>query len=398
MTGQSPSVARDCIIGGEALTPDQCADEHVIPNALGGRLTTRNATCKACNSRAGHSIDDALIKPFAALAAMYDVPRDRKKHPRLSLPDKRTGKLYELRNTVGKPPFALAPNIQVTKDADGKRNISFHAETKEEAERIYNKLVGSERANVEHSDLNSTVHEGEAYELTMPTISASDTDMLRGIAKTAVVYARHVGIPVSRYAIAVQFLQGKTTPLVPVCVPRTDAVTVSGCEEQPLLHAVSLFQEPGSRDLFAYVQLFHAFDFIVLVDEDANPPSGNALPRYTIDLTFGIPMPYSHQWLVDAATMRGWLRAETEGVGEHWGARFGPLEYWQKHRGVLFAKRAAGPGLGQLLSAIERGESPEQVDERAHAAAARVGNKYGFKTIDLKLSVEQITGKPPEKR
>jgi len=39
-----------CIFCNRPLSPDNSAAEHVIPNALGGRLKTYDATCVTCNS------------------------------------------------------------------------------------------------------------------------------------------------------------------------------------------------------------------------------------------------------------------------------------------------------------------------------------------------------------
>ncbi|WP_303873341.1 HNH endonuclease, partial [Tepidanaerobacter acetatoxydans] len=51
---------RKCYICKESLDKSNSSIEHIIPNALGGNLKSRNLICKNCNSRIG-SEEDAIL-------------------------------------------------------------------------------------------------------------------------------------------------------------------------------------------------------------------------------------------------------------------------------------------------------------------------------------------------
>lgn len=40
----------------------KCSEEHIIPNAIGGKLKSKELICKKCNSKLGHSMDKELAE------------------------------------------------------------------------------------------------------------------------------------------------------------------------------------------------------------------------------------------------------------------------------------------------------------------------------------------------
>src|SRR4051812_22228738 len=109
--------------------------EHVIPNAIGGRLETTRATCVRCNSSSGHQADARLVQRFQLLANALDVIRDRGEHPDAEFQDRTTGLAFRME--PGKDPI-LAPNIRVARSAS-TIEYDFSAPTKAHAERILNR-------------------------------------------------------------------------------------------------------------------------------------------------------------------------------------------------------------------------------------------------------------------
>jgi hypothetical protein len=86
-----------CLFCGEPLAETNFSKEHIIPNAIGGHLHTKNATCVKCNSKAGDSIDGHLTKKLSLLANAFDVPRDRGQHPDAYLVNDISGLKYSNR-------------------------------------------------------------------------------------------------------------------------------------------------------------------------------------------------------------------------------------------------------------------------------------------------------------
>lgn len=70
-----------------ALTPEFDSEAHIIPNALGGRLSPKGLICRACNSLLDRLADNALIKAFGPWPTLLNIPRDRGDHPAVVLDD-----------------------------------------------------------------------------------------------------------------------------------------------------------------------------------------------------------------------------------------------------------------------------------------------------------------------
>jgi len=54
---------------------------HIIPNALGGRLTSSWLICAKCNTELDEIADHALIEAFGVIPTLLDIPRQRGANP-----------------------------------------------------------------------------------------------------------------------------------------------------------------------------------------------------------------------------------------------------------------------------------------------------------------------------
>ena len=67
-----------CYLCGQELNNKNKTIEHIIPNALGGKLKTKEILCKACNNSMGETIDNNLVKFFEFANVLTNPKRDRK--------------------------------------------------------------------------------------------------------------------------------------------------------------------------------------------------------------------------------------------------------------------------------------------------------------------------------
>ena len=51
-----------CYLCGTLLNESNRSVEHIIPNAIGGHLKSKNLLCKDCNSNTGQKIDAEISK------------------------------------------------------------------------------------------------------------------------------------------------------------------------------------------------------------------------------------------------------------------------------------------------------------------------------------------------
>ena len=69
-----------CFICGILLTDTNSSDEHILLNALGGRLHSRSLLCKRCNEEIGRSVDEELANELNFFSSFLDIPRQRGKN------------------------------------------------------------------------------------------------------------------------------------------------------------------------------------------------------------------------------------------------------------------------------------------------------------------------------
>ena len=65
----------ECRGCGEPLTPSNDSEAHIIPKALGGRLSPKGLICRKCNTALDAAADNALIEAFGAWPTLLAIPR-----------------------------------------------------------------------------------------------------------------------------------------------------------------------------------------------------------------------------------------------------------------------------------------------------------------------------------
>jgi hypothetical protein len=73
--------------GTVTLTSEFDSEAHIIPNALGGRLSPKGLICRTCNSLLDRLADNALIKAFGPWPTLLNIPRDRGNQPAVVIED-----------------------------------------------------------------------------------------------------------------------------------------------------------------------------------------------------------------------------------------------------------------------------------------------------------------------
>lgn len=67
-----------CYLCGRELKDTNLSDEHIILNAIGGRLHSKKLICKNCNSEMGNKADSKLAEDLSFFTDMLEISRSRK--------------------------------------------------------------------------------------------------------------------------------------------------------------------------------------------------------------------------------------------------------------------------------------------------------------------------------
>ena len=71
----------NCVLCGASIDVSNDTEEHIIPNAIGGRRKVTGFICKPCNDTTGNSWDAALAKEAQSLCLLLQVKRERGETP-----------------------------------------------------------------------------------------------------------------------------------------------------------------------------------------------------------------------------------------------------------------------------------------------------------------------------
>ena len=97
---------RSCWICNRTFSGAIESEEHLIPNAIGGRKTVHYFICSDCNNGTGERWDSALADQLNYFGILFDIKRQRGKVPSMRLKTA-GGKIVEVlpgnRRVVGEP-------------------------------------------------------------------------------------------------------------------------------------------------------------------------------------------------------------------------------------------------------------------------------------------------------
>ncbi len=68
-------VAGQCTLCSCSLTADNNTEEHIIPNAIGGRKKVQGFICRTCNSESGSEWDNELARQLNPLSIHLGIRR-----------------------------------------------------------------------------------------------------------------------------------------------------------------------------------------------------------------------------------------------------------------------------------------------------------------------------------
>lgn len=254
------------------LVTENMSEEHVIPNALGGRLSSRRLLCRPCNSGLGQEVDVALIDVLNVFAVLGNIRRDRGKPPSevVSI----AGTEFDLAH--GTPGGFTSPRHPVvTRDGD---HVQIVAGTRRRVLQEVQRFAKEGEVVMRDEPRRAAEEGGEAQQRWTCTRDAPISLLERGLAKIAVNFARLQGVPVTKLDSVISFVRGQRDAVSTVTLSKERA-----CPGP--VHMVVLWGDPGLRVLLATVSLFGTLLGRVVLDNHYDGPLIEK--AHAIDVTRG---------------------------------------------------------------------------------------------------------------
>lgn len=291
----------ECYVCYNEITPANETDEHIIINAAGGRLKSKELICRECNSEFGEDIDNVLAKQLNNLANMLMVKRHRGEPQPIIGEKKSTGEKYIL--DLGGKPKLSKPTIEKITEGD-KTNISITARSEKELRKI---LKGIAKKNP-HFDVEDAMRSAKWREeyfdeaLNFQNVIGGN-EVFRAVCKCATNFFVHSKGKPEEIKHLIPYIKGDEEKEV-VWMHYQDNLYDLSLEESS--HIIHLVGKKDEEILYCYVDYFNTYKYIVLLSD--NYKGKDIEETYAFDLINVVPiqkevsMDYNRTTLLDFFT------------------------------------------------------------------------------------------------
>jgi HNH endonuclease len=276
-----------CYCCDNIITLAKISDEHIIPNALGGKLKSQTLLCSNCNSKLGSEVDAPFSRQMGFVTNRLGIERERGEPPAIKARRIDSGDpiIIESDRTT------FAPRTTIQKTENGytvecdQKNFGNAMET------LKRKVPNVQFGQVEpfKSDLQFR------YESDFGGMAC-----FRAVTKIALNYYLCRGGSAKPVGEAISFRKnGGENFYVILYYPTRDVLPQRLAKQ--ITHVVSIRGDPIQKLLYAYVELFTAFRFLVSL---SGAYDGEAMSEsYCFDLQQGKEIKTNTQFYESRSTI-----------------------------------------------------------------------------------------------
>lgn len=247
------------------ITESNKSLEHIIPNAIGGRLKSSKLICRNCNTLFGEIIDADLARNFENLTALLSLKRDRPKEYIIKNLKSETGESYHL--VDGRTPVPTKPVIDIRPDG-----IHITANNEKQLRQIINGLKRT-YPNLDDENLEENfIHTKEFLNNALTiSLSVGGKTFLKAVAKTALNMYLYFGGERKYVTGIIELLNDRIDNDQYIHFYPVEESISWGFKE--VSHLVYLKGCSETKNLFAYVIFFSSYAFIVNFNDKYEGPS-----------------------------------------------------------------------------------------------------------------------------
>ncbi|MGD6876146.1 HNH endonuclease [Bacillus infantis] len=189
-----------CYVCDEEITSNNETEEHILLNAIGGKLKSKKLICIGCNSKLGSNIDDKLAEQLNPIGNLLDIKRDRGK------PQNVIG-TYNNKDIIIEPGGALRLKRAYTEKGDD----SYHIEASS-VRQARQALEGLKRKHP-HIDVDEQIKNAKRNKSYLPSVTISTNfggqETKRALCKMAVNFYIYNGGNPATVKHLLPFIEGK---------------------------------------------------------------------------------------------------------------------------------------------------------------------------------------------
>lgn len=253
----------NCYVCGKRITMKNKSEEHIILNAVGGKLKSKELICKECNSKIGNQIDSELAKQLNFFANLLNIKRDRGIPQDVVGVVKKTGEKYSIK--PGGKPSLNKPSIIKTSTETGEY-IDITARNETELKSML-KGLKNKYPNFD-TDKALISKRKEEFRLKEPISVQQKIGgelVFRAICKAAINFYIHVGGKRECISHLIPYITGNEPKSIVWFCYEEDIYSL---DKEECNHIIHLIGNPEEQILYCYIDYFNAHKYIVLLNDN----------------------------------------------------------------------------------------------------------------------------------
>lgn len=265
-----------CYISNIQLTKENSSIEHIIPNALGGKLKSKNLISKSINSKLGNSIDSTLVNAIP-IHRLLNLKRERGKNKYLIGKDG-SGNKFKILNSKQAIPSHSKP---ISKKIGDKLRVTLPSSQVNQ----YLKKMKQRYPQINIEEILESAIYNEEKEVILKLQngvgSINNIDCFRAIVKIATNYYYFFQREYYFINTPIDFIKNSAlnTNIISYYYPEKN---IGQIEEKELSHIIYLKGDFAERILFCYIELYNVYNFIIVLN--SNYDGNNFQKTYAFDL------------------------------------------------------------------------------------------------------------------
>ena len=251
-----------CYVCNTEITSENWSDEHIIINAAGGRLKSKDLICKQCNSNFGEDVDKTLANQLNFFANQLMIKRERgEAQPVIG---KKESTNEEIRFLPDGSMIPHRPKYEET--AEGNRvNISMTVRDDAELKKMAAGIARKHPQLKEKDIINAAVHR-ESYmdDYTTFNLDVGGPEVFRAVCKCAINYYMYKKGNTKYIQPVLNYIKGTEDKNI-VWMHYKD--NLYDLNDDECFHMLHLRGNPTERVLYCYVDYFNSYKYIILLND-----------------------------------------------------------------------------------------------------------------------------------
>ena len=267
-----------CYLCGNEITSLNKTDEHIILNAIGGRLRSSTIICNDCNNKMGETSGSILAEDLSFFSDMLQIKRERSSSHNQIMIDEEGDEVIV--DDAGLKFNLRKPSIKI-KEIDGEKKMRIVAKNEQQIKGMLNRAVKEGNINQDQADSAFSKAKKENYRPILKKEIFISNGAFPSIIKSAVNFYVDRTHDMETIEHLVPVIKGEKRTEGVIYLYIFKMLPYSTCDKQ-VTHMIHIEGSKSTRFLYALMEYFSVYTYIVILHDDYEGENINM--TYTYDV------------------------------------------------------------------------------------------------------------------